>query len=112
LKFPSGNQPEEDNAIVSKLDAEKCTILQLSRENSRRLLPLASALENTDSVKKMSDSKLQKCLFDSAKQLKLKEFKYDSNPSMHRHLFQSFYKQLVSDLSSVKLFEVVFIGRL
>jgi hypothetical protein len=151
LKFPSGNQPEEDNAIISKLDAKKCTILQLSRENSRKLLPLASALENTDSVKKMSDSKLQKCLFDSAKQLKLKEFKYDSiasalentdsvkkmsdsklqkclfdsakqlklkefkydsNPSMRRRLFQSFYNQLVSVLSSVELFEVVFIGQL
>ncbi len=36
LKFSSGNQPEEDNAIFSKLDAEKRAILQLSKENSRK----------------------------------------------------------------------------
>jgi hypothetical protein len=55
----------------------------------------------------MSDSKLQKRLFDSAKQLKLKEFKYNSNPSARRCLFQSFYNQLVSVLSSVESFEGV-----
>ena len=55
----------------------------------------------------MSDSKLQKRLFDSAKQLKLKESKYDSNPSARRRLFQSFYNQLVSVLSSVESFDGV-----
>ncbi len=73
----------EDNAVISKSDAEKCNVLQLSEENSHKLLLLASALENVNTSKKMSDCKLQKHLFDSAKQLKLKEFKYDSNPSMH-----------------------------
>jgi hypothetical protein len=101
LKFPSGNQPEEDNAIISKSDAKNHSILQLSKENSPKLLLLASALENVDTSKKMTDCKLQKCLFDSAKQLKLKEFKYDANPSMHRCLFQAFYNQLVRVLSSV-----------
>jgi hypothetical protein len=55
----------------------------------------------------MLDSKLQKCLFDSAKQLKLKELRYDSNPCVHRCLFQSFYNQLVSVLSSVESFDGV-----
>jgi hypothetical protein len=32
LKFSSGNQPEEDDANISNLDAEKCAILQLSDE--------------------------------------------------------------------------------
>jgi hypothetical protein len=50
----------------------------------------------------MSDSKLQKRLFDSAKQLMLKELKYGSNPFACHHLFQSFYNQLVSVLSSVE----------
>ncbi len=95
LKFPSGNQSDEDIVDISKLDADKCAILQLSKENSCKLLLLASALENTDTSKKMSDSKLQKCFLDSAKQLKLKEFKYDSNPSMCQCLFQSFYDQLI-----------------
>ncbi len=107
LKFPSGNQPEVDNAIISKSDAEKCTILQLSEENSHNLLLLASALENVDTNKKMLDCKLQKHLFDSAKQLKLKEFKYDANPSVRRHLFQSFSNQLVSILSSMESFDVL-----
>ncbi len=82
-----------------------CAILQLSDEDSCKLLLLASALENSDTSKKMLDSKLQKRLFDIAKQLKLKELKYDSNPCVHRHLFQSFYNQLVSILSSVESFE-------
>jgi hypothetical protein len=107
LKFPSGNQLEGDSAIITKLDAEKCTILQLSKENSQKLLLLASALEKMDTSKKMSECKLQKCLFDSAKQLKLKEFKYEANPSMCRHLFQSFYNQLLSILSSVESFNGV-----
>jgi hypothetical protein len=55
----------------------------------------------------MSECKLQKCLFDSAKQLKLKEFKYNANPSMHQCLFQSFCNQLVSILSSVESFKGV-----
>ncbi len=75
LKFSSGNQPEEDDANISNLDAEKRAILQLSDENSRKLLLLASALKNVDTGKKMSECKLQKRLFDGAKQLKLKEFK-------------------------------------
>jgi hypothetical protein len=60
-----------------------------------------------DTSKKMPDSKLQKRLFDSAKQLKLKEFNYDSNPSMHPYLFQLFCNQLVRVLSSVESFEGV-----
>jgi hypothetical protein len=56
LKFPSGNQSDEDNTVISKLDAEKCIIIQLSEEISWKLLLLASALENTDNIKKMSDS--------------------------------------------------------
>ncbi len=49
LKFPSGNQLiEGDSAIVSKSDAEKCAILQLSEENRQKLLLLASALENME----------------------------------------------------------------
>ena len=67
---------------------QKDGILQLSEENSCKLLLLASALVNMDSSKKMSECKLHKRLFDSAKQLKLKEFKYDANPSMRRDLFQ------------------------
>jgi hypothetical protein len=62
------------------------------------------------SSKKMSDSKLQKHLFDSAKQLRLNELKYDSNPSVHCCLFQSFYNQLVSFLSSVESFEGVLLN--
>jgi hypothetical protein len=38
----------------------------------------------------MSAAKLQKSLFESAKHLKLKEFKYDTNPSIHRWLLKSF----------------------
>ncbi len=82
LKLSNGNQPDENVVDISKSDAKKCAILQLSKENSHKLLLLASALENMDTSKKMSECKLQKCLFDSAKKLKLKEFKYDSNPSM------------------------------
>jgi hypothetical protein len=107
LKFSSGNQLEEDSTNISKSDAENHAILQLSEENSRKLLLLASALENVDTSKKMSDCQLQKCLFDSAKQLKLKEFKYDANPSMHHCLFQLFYNQLVRMLSSVESFDGV-----
>jgi hypothetical protein len=73
LKSPSGNQSDEDNAVISKLDAEKCTILQFSEENSHKILLLASTLENVDTSKKMSDCKLQKCLFDKRKQLKYGE---------------------------------------
>jgi hypothetical protein len=62
LKFLSGNQSDKDNAIISKSDAEKHAI-QLSK--SLKLLLSASALENTDNIKKISDSKLQKCLLDS-----------------------------------------------
>jgi hypothetical protein len=105
LKFSSGNQLEGDSAIISKSDAKKHAILQLSEENSCKLLLLASALVNMDSSKKMSECKLHKRLFDSAKQLKLKEFKYDANPSMRRDLFQFLYNQLVSVLSSMESFE-------
>jgi hypothetical protein len=52
FKFPSGDQPDEDNSDISKSDADKCTILQLSEDNCCKLLLLASALENTDSNKK------------------------------------------------------------
>ncbi len=41
LKFPSGNQSDKDNALILKLDAKKCAILQLSEENSCKLLVLA-----------------------------------------------------------------------
>ncbi len=108
-KFPSGNEPDKKVENISKSSAEKCSLPPLSDEDSRKLLLLALALESSDSNKKMSDSKLQKCLFDfdSAKQLKLKELNYDSNPSVHHRLFQSFYNQLMSILSSVKLFDRV-----
>ncbi len=66
LKFPSGNQSDKDKTVISKLDAEECTIFQLSKENSHKLLLSASALEKVDTSKKISDCKLQKCLFDSA----------------------------------------------
>ncbi len=55
----------------------------------------------------MSDSKLQKHHFDSAKQLKLKELKYDSNPCVRRRLSQLFYNQLVSVLSRMESFDGV-----
>jgi hypothetical protein len=86
---------------------EKRATLHLSDEDSRKLLLLASALEKSDTSKKMLHSKLQKRLFDSAKQLKLKELKYDSNPCVRQRLFQSFYNQLVSVLSSVESFDSV-----
>ncbi len=89
LKFPGSNQPEKDNAVISKSDAKKHAILQLSEENRHKLLLLASALENMDTSNKMSDCKLQKCLFDSTRQLNLKKINYDFNPSMHGCLFQS-----------------------
>ncbi len=79
-KFPSGNQSDEEDEEIFKSAVDKHPILHLPDEDSHKLLLLASALENSDTTKKMSDSKLQKCLFDSAKQLKLKELKYDSNP--------------------------------
>ncbi len=79
-KFESGNQFDEDDKDISKSTAEKRAILHLSNEVSCKLLLLASALENSDTSKKMLDSKLQKRLFDSGKQLTLKEFKYDSKP--------------------------------
>jgi hypothetical protein len=55
LKFPSGNQPEEDDADISKMDVEQCAVLQLSEENSLKLLLLASTLGNLDTSKKMSE---------------------------------------------------------
>jgi hypothetical protein len=85
-KFSSGNQPDEEDKNISKSTLEKHAALYLSDEDSRKLLLLASALESSDTSKKMSDFKLQKCLFHSAKQLKLKELKYDSNPCVLRPL--------------------------
>ena len=76
-KFPSSNQSDEEDKDISKTTSEKRATLYLSDDDSRKLLLLASALENSDTSKKMSDSKLQKCLFDSSKQLKLKELMYD-----------------------------------
>ncbi len=38
----------------------------------------------------MSAAKMQKSLFESAKRLKLKEFKYDANPSTRRRLLSLF----------------------
>jgi len=38
----------------------------------------------------MSAAKMQKSLFESAKRLKLKEFKYDANPSIRRRLLSLF----------------------
>jgi hypothetical protein len=99
LKFPSGNQSEKDNPVISKLDAEKCAIHRLSEENRCKLLLFGKC----GYQQKMSDCKLQKCLFDSAKTA----FKYGSNQSMHYRLFQSFYNQLVSILSSAESFECV-----
>ncbi len=106
-KFPSGNQPVEKVKDISKSSAAKGSLLPLSDEDSRKLLLLTSALEKSDSSKKMSDCKLQKRVFDSAKHLKLKELKYDSNLSSCRRLFQLFYNQLVSILSSLESFEGV-----
>jgi hypothetical protein len=63
LKFPSGKQLEGDSTNISKSNAEKSTILQLSKENSRKLLLLASTLENINTSKKMSDCKLQNASF-------------------------------------------------
>jgi hypothetical protein len=104
-KFSSGNQSDEEDENISKSTLEKRATIHLSDEDSRKLLLLASPLESSDTSKKMSHSKLQKRLFDSAKQLKLKELKYDSNPCVRRRLFQSFYNQLVSVLSSVESFD-------
>ncbi len=101
-KFSSGNQSDEEDENISKSTLDKRATLHLSDEDSRKLLLLASALESSDTSRKMSDSKVQKHLIDSAKQLKLKELKYDSNPCVCRRLFQSFYNQLVSVLSSVE----------
>jgi hypothetical protein len=106
-KFPSGNQFDEEDENISKSSLEKRATLHISNEDSRKLLLLASALESSDTSKKMSDSKLQKCLFDNSKQLKLKELKYDSNPCVRQCLFQLFYNQLVSVLSSVESFDGV-----
>jgi hypothetical protein len=53
--------------------ADNHTALHLSKENSHKILG------NMDITKKM-DAKIQKCPFDRAKQLKLKEVKSDSNP--------------------------------
>jgi hypothetical protein len=53
----------------------------------------------------MSNAKMQKILFDSTKRLKLKEFKYDANPSVRWRLFKSFYGQLVSILSGEDFFQ-------
>ncbi len=106
-KFPSGNQSDEQDENISKSTLEKHATLHLSDEDSRKLLLLASALESSDTSKKMSDCKLQKHLFDSAKQLKLKELKYDSNPCVRWCLFHSFYNQLVSVLISVESFDRV-----
>ena len=78
-KFPSGNQSDEEVENISKSTLEKRATTHLSDEDSRKLLLLASALENSDNSKKMSDSKLPKHLFNSAKQLQLKELKYDTN---------------------------------
>jgi hypothetical protein len=55
LKFPSGNQLAWDSTIISNSDADKRAILQHSKENSRKLLLLASALENVKTSKKMSE---------------------------------------------------------
>jgi hypothetical protein len=79
-KISSGNQSDEEVENISKSTLDKRATNHLSDEDSRKLLLLASALEHSDKSKKMSDSKLQKHLFDSAKQLKLKELKYDSTP--------------------------------
>ncbi len=69
-KFPSSNQSDEEDENVSKSTLEKRATLHLLEDDSHKLLLLASALENSETSKKMSDSKLQKCLLDSAKQLK------------------------------------------
>jgi hypothetical protein len=69
FKFSSGNQSNEEDGNIYKSTLEKRAGLHLSDEDSRKLLLLASALEKSDTSMKMSDSELQKCLFDSAKQL-------------------------------------------
>ncbi len=55
-KFPSGNQSEEGDENISKTTLEKHATIHLSDEESRKLLLLASALENSDTSRKMSDS--------------------------------------------------------
>jgi hypothetical protein len=62
---------------------KKAPFFSSSKRIVKKLLLLASALENVDTSKKMSDCKLQEHLFDSAKQLKLKEFKCDANPGIY-----------------------------
>jgi hypothetical protein len=81
LKFLSGNQPEEDNTVISKTDAKKCIILQLSEDNSHKLLLSASALENVDTSKKCQTANFKSAFSTVIKQLKLEEFKDDSNPA-------------------------------
>jgi hypothetical protein len=58
-KFPSGNQSDEDDEDISKNTSDKSATLHLSDDDSCKLLLLASALENSDTSKKMLDSKLQ-----------------------------------------------------
>jgi hypothetical protein len=58
-KFPSGNQSDEEDENISKYTSEKRATLHLLDEDSHKLLLLASALEKSDTSKKMSDSKLQ-----------------------------------------------------
>jgi hypothetical protein len=56
-KFPSGNQSDEDDEDTSKTPSEKRATLHLLDDDSHKLLLLASGLENSDTSKKMSDSK-------------------------------------------------------
>ena len=78
----------------------------ISNNNPNNNLPLTKHGLDKLSLT-MSAAKLQKSLFESAKHLKLKDFKYDANPSVRRRLFKSFYGQLVSILSGEEHFQGV-----
>jgi hypothetical protein len=66
------------------------TVPIISNNNSNNNLSLTKhGLDKLSST--MSAAKLPKSLFESAQHLKLKEFKYNANPSVHRWLFKSFY---------------------
>jgi hypothetical protein len=82
------------------------TVPIISNNNSTDHLSLPKhGLDNLSST--MSAAKLQKSLSESAKRLKLKDFKYDANPSVCWRLFKSFYGQLVSILSGEEHFQGV-----
>jgi hypothetical protein len=82
------NSVSESNLGVNNQPVLTAPII--SNNNSNNNLSLTKhGLDKLSST--MSAAKLQKSLFESAKRLKLKEFKYDANPSVVWWLFKSFY---------------------